>query len=268
MRGPWFARLAVCFVGSVPLGMSAFCAHLTAGVDVKQLSIWTPRALARSRRSPVSDADQLTLELRKPAKHGEAPHHIQKRSWPSEQRSQRSNSHRLSIGGLAGSSPRAAFPKAGFTTRALAICPFRAPAPTLRCWRWPVSTTGCTRPESRRPDRVATLRNRVGSPRGSGRARRRNPQAIDDRRLLRDIFRRSAQRVGRAAHRRELGRGEIRSAQIAADRARPLRPLHRACSSFCVVTSAKTRAGPGHSSLRSQRTVPTTASIWRSRSAR
>jgi len=46
-------------------------AHLTAGVDVKQLSMWTPRALARSRRSPVSGADQLTLELRKPAKHGE-----------------------------------------------------------------------------------------------------------------------------------------------------------------------------------------------------
>ena len=34
----------------------------TAGVDVKR---WTPRALARSRPSPVAGADQLTLELGK-----------------------------------------------------------------------------------------------------------------------------------------------------------------------------------------------------------
>ena len=35
------------------------------------------------------------------------------------------------------------------TTPAAAICRFRAPAPTLRCWRSPMSTIGCSTPGSR-----------------------------------------------------------------------------------------------------------------------
>jgi DNA polymerase-1 len=49
----------------------------------------------------------------------------------------------------AGFSPRAAFLKAGLTTPVVATSRFRAPAPTLRCWRSLTSMIVFSRPESR-----------------------------------------------------------------------------------------------------------------------
>ena len=84
---------------------------------------------------------------------------------------------------------KAAFPKADRSTRAVAICPSKGPAPTPRCWRSLTSTIGCSTPGLRvgRSPGCTTRLCSKSAPTRPGSSF--DSQAGDDRRLRRALWR-------------------------------------------------------------------------------